>query len=55
MDKNKIDKRIEELKKENDEINQKVQELNVQMQQLINMALINNGRILELRTFLEVE
>ena len=49
---NKIEKRIEELKKENDELNRKLIELEQEKRNLINLALINNGRILELETFL---
>ena len=48
----KIEKRIEELKKENDELNRKLIELEQEKRNLINLALINNGRILELETFL---
>jgi len=40
--------RIEELKKENDKINQRLQEILLEREELIKKAIENNGRILEL-------
>lgn len=46
-------KRIEELKKENDEINEKLNKLEIEKINLINQALNNNGGIIELEKILK--
>lgn len=53
MDKETINKRIEELKKENDNANKQLQNLESAKSQLIQQALIRNGRILELEELLK--
>ena len=49
MDKEKIKKRIEELKKENDEINKELSKIANVREQFVQEALTINGRILELQ------
>ena len=55
MDKTKIEKRIEEVKTKNDQINKQLSELSKMREQLIQEALVNNGRILELQEFLKIK
>ena len=52
MEKEQIEKRILELKKENDAINQKLAQLDAERNLLISRALENNGRIKELELLL---
>ena len=52
MDKDKILKRIEELKKQNDEDNAKLINLNQIRESVIQGMLVRNGRILELEEIL---
>lgn len=54
MNKEQIEKRIRDLKKENDKLNQGIVDLDNQRQQLIQQAIINNGRILELEELLKL-
>ena len=51
-DKDKILKRIEELKKQNDEDNTKLINLNQIRESVIQGMLVRNGRILELEEIL---
>jgi len=51
-DKDKILKRIEELKKQNDEDNAKLINLNQIRESVIQGMLVRNGRILELEEIL---
>ena len=51
--KNKIEKRIEEVRKANDQINNKLNEIASLREKLIQEALINNGRLLELESQLK--
>jgi len=53
MNKEQIEKRILDLKKENDKINQDLVALDDQRQQLLQQAIQNNGRILELEEVLK--
>ena len=53
MNKEQIEKRILDLKKENDKINQDLVALDAQRQQLLQQAIQNNGRILELEEVLK--
>ena len=55
MENKKIEKRITEIKKENDKLNEEMQKLERQRGEIINLALINNGRILELEEMLKKE
>ena len=48
MNKEEIEKRIEELKKENDLDNEKLNQINQLNQQTIQGIFVRNGRILEL-------
>jgi len=52
MDREKIQTRIEELKKENDEDNTKLINLNQIRETVIQGILVRNGRILELEEIL---
>jgi len=52
MDREKIQTRIEELKKENDEDNAKLINLNQIRETVIQGMLVRNGRILELERIL---
>ena len=52
MDREKIQTRIEELKKENDEDNAKLISLNQIRETVIQGILVRNGRILELERIL---
>ena len=52
MDREKIQTRIEELKKENDEDNAKLINLNQIRETVIQGILVRNGRILELEEIL---
>ena len=52
MDKEKIQTRIEELKKQNDEDNAKLINLNQIRESVIQGILVRNGRILELEEIL---
>ncbi len=54
MNKEQIEKRILDLKKENDKINQGIVDLDGQRQELIKQAITNNGRILELEELLKL-
>ena len=53
MDREKIQTRIEELKKENDEDNAKLISLNQIRETVIQGILVRNGRILELEEILK--
>ena len=53
MHKEKLQARIEELKKQNDAANQTMAQLDQNRSQLIQEMLIRNGRILELEGFLK--
>ena len=53
MDREKIQTRIEELKKENDEDNVKLVNLNQIRETVIQGILVRNGRILELEEILK--
>lgn len=53
MEKEQIETRISEIKKENDKLNKRLIELEQEKNELISLALINNGRILELNKILE--
>ena len=53
MDREKIQARIEELKKENDEDNAKLISLNQIRETVIQGILVRNGRILELEEILK--
>ena len=53
MDREKIQTRIEELKKENDEDNTKLINLNQIRETVIQGMLVRNGRILELEEILK--
>jgi hypothetical protein len=53
MDEKKIKKRIEEIKKDNDKLNEEMQKLERQKSEIINKALLNNGRLLELEEMLK--
>lgn len=53
MDKKKIEKRIEEIKKSNDKINSELNKLEELKNKLIQEAISNNGRILELQELLK--
>lgn len=48
-----IKKRLEDLKKENDKVNEQFKQLEITRNQLIQEALIRNGRILELEELLK--
>ena len=52
MDREKIQSRIEELKKKNDEDNMKLINLNQIRESVIQGMLVRNGRILELERIL---
>ena len=53
MNKEKIQARIEELKKENDQTNATLSQLEQRRNQLFQEGLIRNGRILELEEILK--
>jgi hypothetical protein len=53
MDEKKIKKRIEEIKKDNDKLNEEMQKLERQKSEIISKALLNNGRLLELEEMLK--
>lgn len=53
MDSERLRKRQDELKKENDEVNRQLAELEQMKNQLIREALVRNGRILELEELLK--
>tara|TARA_R110000851_G_scaffold96046_2_gene208434 strand:+ start:1708 stop:1878 length:171 start_codon:yes stop_codon:yes gene_type:complete len=53
MKKEKIAERINELKKENDLINQNISMAVNEQQKLTSLAIENNGRILELQDILQ--
>ena len=53
MHKEKLQARIEELKKQNDAVNQMMAQLDQNRSQLIQEMLVRNGRILELEEFLK--
>jgi len=50
----RIRERIEELKKENDQINNRLEQLNIERNNLIQKALSNNGAIIELEKLLKL-
>ena len=52
MDREKIQARIEELKKQNDQVNEVLLRMEQERNRLIQEALIRNGRILELEEIL---
>ena len=54
MNKERIEKRLEELLKENDEANEKLKQLNISSNQIVQEILIRNGRILELKRMEEI-
>ena len=51
--KEKLETRIEELKKENDKANTMLQNIDIKKSQLIQEILTRNGRILELEEILK--
>ena len=51
--KDKKEKRIEEIKIENDQINKILIDMNIKKEELIKRAMINNGRILELQKLIK--
>ena len=53
MSKDKILARIEELKKQNDQVNEILVRLEQERNRLVQEALIRNGRILELEEILK--
>ena len=53
MDREKIQTRIEELKKQNDQVNEILVRLERERNRLVQEALIRNGRILELEEILK--
>lgn len=53
MNRNLIQKRMEDLKKEQEEASKHIQDLDVEKQKTINEILIRNGRILELEKLLQ--
>lgn len=53
MNKEELEKRIVDIKKENDELNESLVVLDQERQQLIQKAIINNGRILELEDLIK--
>ena len=53
MDKEKIRKRIQALKEENDQGNENLAKLDQARQSLIQQMLVRNGRILELEEILK--
>jgi len=55
MDKEKLEKRIQEIKVENDAANQYLQKLDNERQKTITECLMRNGRIMELEKILEEE
>ena len=55
MDKEKLEKRIQEIKVENDVANQYLQKLDNERQKTITECLMRNGRIMELEKILEEE
>ena len=55
MNKENITKKIEEVKKENDKINQQLIQIERQKQALIQKALTNNGKIEALSDLLKEE
>jgi len=52
--KKRIRERIEELKRENDQINNRLEQLNIERNNLIQKALSNNGAITELEKLLKL-
>ena len=55
MENKDIKKRIEKIKIENDSINKALQGIEEERMKLINKALTNNGRILELEDILKIK
>jgi hypothetical protein len=55
MDKEKLEKRIQEIKLENDVANQYLQKLDNERQKTIAECLMRNGRIMELEEILKNE
>ena len=53
MDREKIQTRIEELKKQNDQVNEVLLRMEQERNRLIQEALVRNGRILELEEILK--
>ena len=53
MDREKIQLRIEELKKENDQANSELAQLDQRRDLVIREILVRNGRILELKEILK--
>jgi ribosomal 50S subunit-associated protein YjgA (DUF615 family) len=53
IDKEKIQKRIQQLKQENDEANNTIVQLEQTRNRIIQEMLVRNGRILELEGILE--
>ena len=55
MDKEKLQQRIDELKRQNDEDNNKLINLNQMQQTIVQQVLGRNGRIMELEEWLNQE